>query len=132
MQMRRRLLTSLLIAAYLVLTTGAAGSQASAPGQSAPIDTALPTISGSSVLAQALTAASGTWSGPNPTYAYQWQRCNSAGATCAAINDALQPTYTAQPTDVGSTLRITVTATNKNGSSIATSAPTTVIVAPQT
>jgi hypothetical protein len=125
----RRLPASLLIAAYFVLTAGAAGSQASAPGQAAPVDTSLPTISGTTVQGQSLTASAGSWSGPNPSYSYQWQRCNSAGATCSAISGASSSAYAPQPSDVSSTLRVTVTATNKNGSTIATSNQTTVIVA---
>ncbi len=90
----------------------------------APANTALPAISGSAQVGQALTASSGTWSGTAPiTYAYQWQRgsTNISGATSAS--------YTTQGADAGSTLRVIVTATNGAGSAQATSAATAAVTA---
>src|SRR5437763_916877 len=97
----------------------------------APTNTALPAISGSAQAGQTLTASNGSWSGEPTSYAYQWQRCNSSGGSCAAITGATAQTYTAASADVGSTLRVAVTASNSGGaSSPATSAQTAVVTAP--
>src|SRR5205823_7495520 len=97
---------------------------------SVPANTALPAISGSAQEGQTLTASNGSWSGGPTSYAYQWQRCNSSGGPCAAITGATAQTYTAASADVGSTLRVAVTASNSGGaSSPATSAQTAVVTA---
>ncbi len=45
-----------------------------------PSNTAPPTISGTLVDGQTLTASTGSWSGSPPlTYGYQWELCNSSG-----------------------------------------------------
>ena len=97
---------------------------ASAP----PANTSLPTISGTAQDGQTLTATSGSWTGTQPIgYAYQWQRCNSAGTSCNQISGATATTYTATSNDVGSTLEVTVTASNTAGSTAATSAATAIV-----
>src|SRR5207247_95205 len=87
----------------------------------------LPTISGSAVVGQTLTASTGSWSGAPTSFAYQWRRCDSAGAGCTSVTGATSKTYTLQSADAGRTLRIVVTATNAAGSASATSAQTGVI-----
>ena len=78
----------------------------------------LPKISGTAKDGQTLSASTGAWEGtPTISYAYQWQRCDSLGANCAAIALATAQTYNAVPADVGSTLRVAVTASNAAGSS---------------
>jgi hypothetical protein len=97
---------------------------------SAPANTTLPAITGSTVQGNQLTATTGTWSGaPAPTLSDQWQRCDTTGATCTPITGATSPTYTTQTADIGATLEIAVTATNTAGTATATSAPTTIIAA---
>jgi hypothetical protein len=99
-----------------------------AASASSPINTAPPTISGTPTQGSTLTASPGTWSGTTPiTYAYQWKRCDSAGANCAAVSGATSSAYTLGAADVGSTMRVVVTATNSAGSGVATSSPTTVV-----
>src|SRR5581483_9428404 len=93
-----------------------------------PVNTALPTISGQATVGQTLTAAKGTWTGtPTPTYTYQWKRCDTGGANCAAISGATHTTYTVATADAGSTLLVTVTAKNSVGSASANSAATAVV-----
>ena len=110
------------------------------PANSAPSDvvvgppaapTAPPSITGTAQSGQQLTAVRGTW--PNDasnSYAYQWQRCDSAGANCANIDGAVDQTYTATDSDVGFTLRVVVTASNAAvPTTSATSDPTGVVAA---
>ena len=62
---------------------------------------------------------------------YRWQRCDTAGANCSPISGAESPNYTLLPADVGSTLRVAVTASNAGGPSApASSAQTAVVAAP--
>jgi hypothetical protein len=102
--------------------------QSGAPASpSPPVNTVKPTISGAPQVGQTLTATTGTWSGsPTITYAYQWQRCDSAGANCAPVGTGAN-TYPVTGADTGSTIRVIVTATNGVGSSSATSNQTTVV-----
>ncbi|MDX6465146.1 MAG: large repetitive protein [Gaiellaceae bacterium] len=96
-----------------------------------PANSALPAISGSAIQDQVLTASTGTWAGTAPfTYAYQWRLCDSAGANCTSIGGATSASYTVLPGDVGSTLRVDVTATNSVSSVAAESAATTVVTGP--
>src|SRR5207253_2647751 len=88
----------------------------------APVSTSLPAISGVAQDGQTLTASTGTWSGSPTGYAYQWQRCDSSGGSCAAISGATSPSYAAQTADIGSTLRVAVTASNTAGATTAVSA----------
>ncbi|HEY3758593.1 MAG TPA: hypothetical protein VGL37_02440 [Solirubrobacteraceae bacterium] len=86
----------------------------------APKNTALPVLSGATVEGDTLKATSGTWEG-NPTFAYQWQDCNTAGAACTNISGATSSSHKLTATDVGHTIRVTVTATNEGGSTPAPS-----------
>ena len=94
-----------------------------------PANTTLPTVSGSDVEGQVLTASQGTWSGSPTSFAYQWQDCNSAGEACASIGAATSATYKLASSDVGHTLRVVVTASNEGGSTPASSAATALVAA---
>ena len=81
-------------------------------------NTAGPTVGGVARDGSTLTAAPGSWDGtPTITYEYQWQRCDAAGANCVNIPGETGSTYTLTPADVGSTIRVLVTAVNDAGSS---------------
>src|SRR5207249_8742170 len=97
---------------------------------SVPANTALPAISGSAQEGQTLTASNGSWSGGPTSYAYQWQRCNSSGGSCAAITGATAQTYTVASADVGATLRVAVTASNSGGASSPASSAQSAVVKP--
>ncbi len=94
----------------------------------APANTVMPTISGTTIDRQVMSAATGTWTGtPAPTYTYQWRRCDASGAACADIAGATASTYTLVPADVGGTVRVVVTATNVISPASATSAQSAVV-----
>ena len=95
-----------------------------------PTNTALPTVSGVAVDGQTLTAATGSWSGSPTAYVRQWVRCDAGGAGCNDVAGATGTTYVLATTDVGSTIRVRITATNAMGSTSATSAQTAVVDSP--
>jgi hypothetical protein len=123
--MGRRHCPFIVILATLFILTSSAS--AGGPGQSAAAVLTVPTISGKAIEGQTLSATTGTWSGPSPTYAFQWLRCNTSGALCSAIVGATKNTLVLTAAQVGATIRVTVVATNKNGSAVATSQATPVV-----
>jgi hypothetical protein len=90
-------------------------------------DAVIPSIGGVVRQGQTLTASPGVWSGAPAAFTYQWNRCTSAGTSCAVLPGATAPTYLVGTADSGSTLQVSVTGTNTVGSSSATSAVTTVV-----
>jgi hypothetical protein len=94
-----------------------------------PANQTPPTISGTAQEKQTLTASQGSWTGAQPqTYTFQWRRCDQTGAGCADIAGATKATYVLTTSDIGHTLRVTVTAHNSLGDASATSTPTAVVV----
>jgi hypothetical protein len=97
------------------------------PLEDPPTAAALPVVAGLPQPGQTLTASSGDWTGAQPIgYAYRWSRCSSS---CTDVAGATGTSYAVGTADVGSTLRVTVTATNAVGSATATSRPTSTVVA---
>ena len=95
-----------------------------------PVNTALPTISGTARDGQTLSASTGSWAGTEPfSYTYQWRSCNSAGEGCSSISGATSSTYKLTSGYVGKTLRIVVTAKNSVESTEATSSASAVVLA---
>ncbi len=89
----------------------------------APVNTALPVISGLLEVGKVLSVSKGSWSGTTPmSFKYQWQLCLLG--TCTNIGGATGETLTLLGLDVGNTIDAIVTATNVTGSSLATSKPT--------
>ena len=120
------------------VTVTATTPDGSAPGTSAvtpviaasaPANVTPPTIDGDAVVGETLTASNGTWSGSNPVFTYQWQKCDSHGtaSSCANIGGATANVYVPATGDVGSTLRVLVTATNGLGSATKESNPTPIV-----
>jgi hypothetical protein len=117
--------------AAILTSAGATAPPPPAPGPSpsAPANTALPTISGTAQQGQNIYTSTGSWSGSPTGYSYQWKRCDSAGNNCAAIAGETFSGITLTSTDVGMTLRATVTATNATGSAAATTDQTGAVTA---
>lgn len=90
----------------------------------APVNLAVPVISGTAQENQTLTSSTGVFSGnPSPTYTYQWRRdgVNIGGATASS--------YLVIALDVGTVLSVVVTATNSQGNASGTSANTATVTA---
>ncbi len=86
-----------------------------------------PLITGTAKVGTKLTVNTGTWTYTPTHYAYQWLRCNAAGASCKAIMNATKAMYKVTSTDVGHTLEATVTASNAAGKGKAKTAATGVV-----
>jgi hypothetical protein len=67
-----------------------------------------------------LVGQTGAWSGSGAiAYAYQWYRCDTAGAHCSRIHRGTKLTYTPSARDVGHTLGLAVSATDSSGTATA-------------
>jgi hypothetical protein len=92
---------------------------------SSPANLVAPSVSGSTVQGQPLSAAAGSWTGTAPIrYAYEWRR---DGVAIAGLTSA---SYTLTPADVGHRLAVAVIASNSSGATTATSAATATITPP--
>ena len=117
----------------VVTASNDGGSNAAGSAQTAvvtvpvPTNTVAPTVSGSTVQGATLTTTNGSWSGSPQSYSYAWEDCDSSGASCTAIGNAVSSSYTLTSGDVGDTIRSVVTATNSGGASSASSAATGVV-----
>jgi hypothetical protein len=127
------------VGAYLVVLVSAsnsagssqASSTASTSVDSAPANSTRPSIQGSALQGQTLSATAGTWTGvPTPTLGYQWQDCDTNGANCTPIAGANATTYTIQASDIGDTIIVELTATNRAGFATADSPASTPVSAP--
>jgi hypothetical protein len=77
-------------------------------------------VIGTAAAGKELTGLSGTWGGFGTlAYAFQWYRCNAAGASCLAVHGATSPTYPLGEKDVGKTLGMRVSATDSTGTALA-------------
>ncbi|MGA9760902.1 MAG: hypothetical protein WBQ14_00545 [Gaiellaceae bacterium] len=106
----------------------------SAQAQAAPANTAVPTIVGTPVGGNTLTASNGTWSGSPTTFAYLWLRCPADGgaadgSNCGVIPSATTSAYVLGTADVGFRIRVRVTASNADGSVSAVSNATSAVTA---
>ena len=106
---------------------------AGAPGVTLPpANDGAPTITGSAVDGDTLTASNGTWANGPTSYAYQWQDCTtgSLGLVCTNVSGATSRTYALTLSDVGETVRVLVTAANSAGSTSVASAQTSAVTLP--
>jgi len=94
-----------------------------------PSSVSPPAVSGDATVGSTLTADPGSWTGPTPTITYTWQRCDGNGS-CATVADATERTYTLTTADLGSLVRVEVTAANAGGTGNADSAAIGPVEAP--
>jgi hypothetical protein len=90
-------------------------------------NTSRPTITGDARVGQELTANEGTWSGNPTSFAFQWQRCDIDTLLCVDVAGATGRTYGVRAGDVGTRLRVQVTARTDTRTGTATSAATAVV-----
>jgi hypothetical protein len=102
------LLGLLVIAAICVAAPGAA----LAASFTGPLLTGPPTIAGSPLVGETLTATAPTSGAPGIVVAYAWQRCDAAGAGCAAIPGATGATHQLTSADAGAKIVAGVRATD--------------------
>ena len=94
-----------------------------------PTSLVRPAVSGEPRVGGTVAATAGKWTETDFTVSYAWSRCDAAGAACSPIAGAADGVYDVAAADLGSTLRVTVTATNSAGSATATSFASAVAVA---
>ena len=82
---------------------------------SAPVNTSLPVISGTTTLGSVLTSTFGGWLNSPTSYSFQWNRNGSPIPSATGFN------YTLVQEDSASAITCVVTATNASGSTPATS-----------
>lgn len=96
----------------------------------AAVNDVAPSITGTPTTGRILSGFAGGWNAsPPPSISLQWMRCDSAGGNCVAIAGATTPTYRPGTSDIGSTLRLQVSATNASGNRVASSLQTSAILA---
>ncbi len=99
----------------------------------APTNTAVPVVSGSTRVGGLLSSTSGSWTDVygGGTAAYQWQRDSSGGGTYVNVSNGSQTTYQTRSGDAGCYLRCAVTFTNSGGSATANSSRVGPVLLPQ-
>ncbi|WP_247873736.1 DUF4347 domain-containing protein, partial [Azospirillum brasilense] len=86
---------------------------------SAPVNGAVPTVTGTATVGNALSTTNGTWSDPDGdgrSYSYQWYRADDVnGTNAASISGAISSSYTLTTSDAHKYLRVVVTANDGKG-----------------
>ena len=99
-----------------VLLSGGQDNPAPTEPVTAPASTSPPTISGTMRAGGTLTVQHGSWRGAPTKFTYQWRRCDGGGAACVAVGGATSPNYRLTARDIGRRMRVSVTASNAEGS----------------
>nr|WP_175428831.1 DUF4347 domain-containing protein [Azospirillum argentinense] len=116
---------------------GKGGTQTASSGyteilNSAPVNSAVPNVTGTATVGNALSTTDGTWSdadGDNRTFTYQWYRADDVnGTNAASISGATTSNYTLTTSDAHKYLRVVVTADDgKGGTQTASSGYTEIL-----
>jgi hypothetical protein len=94
-----------------------------------PVNISPPSISGTAQQGETLSSTEGEWSGEPTSFADQWERCSASGSNCAPISLAASSSYVLSAADVGSRVRVRVTARNVHGTGIPAHSETSAVVA---
>lgn len=84
-----------------------------------PVNTTPPSISGTPISGQTLTASPGSWTEEPTEFRFGWERCRKFDGTCIWYGDesSESQSHVVVPEDVGNMLRVRVTAVNDAGKS---------------
>jgi PKD repeat protein len=94
-----------------------------------PVNLGAPGVYGVAKVGERLTARRGPWKGRAPIrFDYQWKRCAANGRSCVSIVGGSGRQYTVKLADLGSRLRVVVTARNRDGIARAPSDATEVVI----
>lgn len=93
----------------------------------APANIEPPKVSGGSASGDLLAATTGNWDDSASSYSYQWRTCDAAGNSCTDVPGAVHVGYWIGADDIGSTIRVRVTAKGRGASSTKNSDLTPVI-----
>ena len=100
---------------------------------SVPVNTALPTVTGTARQGSTLLANPGNWESYTAVrFTYQWTRCNVDGQSCRPIPGQIgttRRTYTLVAADVGRRIFVQIKASNSVGPNFVNSLPTAVVTA---
>ena len=125
-----RVPVGLVLAFAAVLALAASAGAGTARQAAAPSNNAPPAISGTTAVGQVLSASPGSWNGTTPiTFAYSWKQCDANGSACKNVPNNGSSTFTLVSTNAGNKMRVRVKATNADGASEVSSAPTAAIAA---
>lgn len=92
----------------------------------APVNTVLPTLSGSFVEGQTITVSNGTWNNTPTAYAYTWSKClNNVCTPLTGTTNSIVVTAA----EVGYSIKASVTASNTAGSATSDTAQSTAVTA---
>jgi hypothetical protein len=95
-----------------------ATTAATMPEVVGPQNLLAPSVRGIAAQRARLRSSPGVWTGAGTvSYAYQWYRCDPAGARCVTIVGATGPAYLLVASDVGRTIGLTVRAGDATGTS---------------
>ena len=115
--------------ASVTVTDSTKAAAGQAPGATAPGPALLlrPTIDGTFMVGEKLTASTGRWQGKVIGYSYTWNRCNAHGVQCVSWKTKRR-SYLLGNADRGKRITFTVTATDATGSRRASSTATPVVL----
>jgi hypothetical protein len=122
--------TILSVGSGLAIGVAAFAGSSSASQRSIPTNQQPPSVVGTALEGSVLNGSHGRWdSSSRVSFSYQWRRCLPDGTGCADIAGATDNVYPARTDDVGHTLSVAVTATNRDGAASSVSALTAVVAA---
>jgi hypothetical protein len=113
------------LAVVVVALAAVASFTAGAPAraQAPPAEQRQPTVQGTALAGNTVTADVGQWTNSPTGYRFQWNRCDAAGETrnCVPIARATARRYKLVADDAGHQVNVNVTACNRDGCSTANS-----------